>query len=625
MKKGIKVVTLDTETRGLEGEIFRAGMYDGEDYYDSENIDHLLRLLKNWSLYDHVHVYIHNLNFDLRKFAEKLVKPNNLYFKDMLFINNNVVTFPVNGIIFHDSFRILSSSLEKLCKAYGLEETEGKVKLDDYMKEQGYKNKEDFFKRVPADDPVLTYYLEMDCVSLYTVLERTREAAHMEWKEFVKCPTVASMAMRVYRTQFADDFKRATCTAWDTLEGKRAEQLIRKAYRGGRVEVFIPRMMGGFHYDVNSLYPYVMKVNDFPYGEFDEREGDQAQFVWSKRQKYGNNYCMGFVEASVHIPPLWIPPLPVNRDDKLIFPVGNVRDIWTMEELENAMRYGVEVIAVHRTLTFSRKAPLFHNFVMTYEDLKKNATGAKREFAKTMQNSLYGKFGTGRVKEGWFGKWQEDELRESGIDFKRVKNHVLNVEFLIAKKEISAKYIQPQLAAYVTSFARILLYNSIMAQVSKGDLVAYCDTDSMVCSSELPEDMVHDKDYGKWKKEYELEKALFLQPKLYYERTTEDIVLEDGTTVKKEIIKGKGIPKAILESFTEETYENILSAKQSGQEEFKLYDGLMQLPKFGALMKNDLPMETIVHIKKSLNLLAKEKRQMDYDNNSSSAHTIMDF
>jgi hypothetical protein len=40
---------------------------------------------------------------------------------------------------------------------------------------------------------------------------------------------------------------------------------IRHAYRGGVVNVFKPKLKGGFIYDINSLYPHAMTM-DMPTG-----------------------------------------------------------------------------------------------------------------------------------------------------------------------------------------------------------------------------------------------------------------------------------------------------------------------------------------------------------------------
>ena len=52
------------------------------------------------------------------------------------------------------------------------------------------------------------------------------------------------------------------------LSGKIAEN-IRKGYTGGAVDMYIPQLIKAkkiFAYDVNSLYPSVMKDKEYPIG-----------------------------------------------------------------------------------------------------------------------------------------------------------------------------------------------------------------------------------------------------------------------------------------------------------------------------------------------------------------------
>ena len=52
------------------------------------------------------------------------------------------------------------------------------------------------------------------------------------------------------------------------LSGK-IEDDIRQGYTGGAVDMFIPKAPAGmkiYAYDVNSLYPFVMKTFKFPIG-----------------------------------------------------------------------------------------------------------------------------------------------------------------------------------------------------------------------------------------------------------------------------------------------------------------------------------------------------------------------
>jgi hypothetical protein len=54
---------------------------------------------------------------------------------------------------------------------------------------------------------------------------------------------------------------------------------FQKGYTGGSVDVFKPYGLKIFRYDVNSLYPYVMKKFEVPVGNPTFFEGDVYKFV----------------------------------------------------------------------------------------------------------------------------------------------------------------------------------------------------------------------------------------------------------------------------------------------------------------------------------------------------------
>ena len=71
-KKPIKLITLDTETYdGLKGKLKRIAIYDGEEVhygYQFSDVEPFLLQYKKEGYA--VHVYIHNMEFDLRKIPE---------------------------------------------------------------------------------------------------------------------------------------------------------------------------------------------------------------------------------------------------------------------------------------------------------------------------------------------------------------------------------------------------------------------------------------------------------------------------------------------------------------------------------------------------------------------------
>lgn len=135
-RREIKLFTLDTETRGLDGDVFRIGLFDGKQYYTGYTFADVLPVFEKYKAYD-CHVYIHNLDFDLSKIIAELRDYAEPTFNNSLFINGNIVTFTASHIILHDSFRLLPSSLENLCRDFDLLEG-GKMDIVDYMEENNY-------------------------------------------------------------------------------------------------------------------------------------------------------------------------------------------------------------------------------------------------------------------------------------------------------------------------------------------------------------------------------------------------------------------------------------------------------------------------------------------------------
>lgn len=616
IEKPVMIWTLDTETRGLFGEIFRIGLYNGTDYYHGYKLDDVYHVFALFEDYEH-HVFIHNLDFDLSKMAEELLK--DVSFEDSIFIHNNIATFHTGGITFHDSLKLLPSSLKQLSEDFNLGEA-SKISLEDHLKEHGYKDEKDYFERVDPDEPMLNLYLEHDCTSLYKIIMEVIKISGLDKPTFLKCPTTASLSMRVFRENYPDDYKDATSTNYRGKWGEFIEGFIRLGYYGGRTEVFKPLLLDGFHYDVNSLYPYVMKVNEFPIGHYKFYSGSKAFSYF--RAWLDTHIGAGFAEANVFVPDhLNIPPLPKRHMGKLIFPVGNISGVWTFPELELALKYGCKIKDVKQIVYFEKTYPIFKEFVEEFEEIKKTSVGAKRTFAKLVQNALYGKFGMNRKRQTLLDIEKKDELLEKGLvegeDFFTSFHPVLNKEFIQTEMRANAQYIQPHLAAYVTSYARILLYEGLMNPASGSK--SYCDTDSIACQNEFDSDLVHEHEYGKWKLESKIERGVFIQPKLYYEKGLND----KGKMVKT--VKAKGIPKDVLKTFGEETYNEILERIAAGEERIELFEKKKVRKKFVTMLKAGEGFDTAQIIKKGINLRAKQKRIMDYAGNQSQPHKVMDF
>lgn len=680
-KKPIKLFTLDTETRGLFGDIFRVGLYDGERYFVSNTFKEIKNILSKYTINYDCHIFIHNLDFDLSKMVNELMPTANL--KKSIFINNNVTVFQASitstqhseeneiisqPITFHDSNKIIMGRLKNICRDFGLDTDKAKIELKDHIINLGwakdrkgnpikdindydsFESEGYYFMNVDPWEKELNEYLRMDCVSLYEVVSMIHEISGLAITEFLKCPTTASLAMRVFQMNYEEDYNLAISTNYYGITGEINEQFIRDSYCGGRTEVFAPYIKEGFHYDVNSLYPYVMKTFPMPYGKPTMYKGDKAREMFKYWYNFGQG--AGFMEIDIHIPDtLHIPPLPVKRMKKLIFPVGNIKGTWTFEEIKMALEVGCKIIKIHRCLFFDKVDYIFKDFVSFYENIKNNSEGAKKVFAKLMQNSLYGKFGMRRVRKTLLDIDQleqcEKRLDTKGYRYIVLENPLIDGEkFIEAEIASKAPYIQPHIAAYVTSLARIVLYKGLMEQQEKG-YVAYCDTDSIACKTKMDDSKVHNKEYGKWKLESEIVEGIFLQPKTYWEKHGELEEDAEGNLVNVETKKFKGIPSRKMEDITSETYKKIFSKLQDLQKRiaageviskdeayFPLYIDKdtgekttdKKRIKFATSLKNGKTnFDEHYEITKGIVLTNMQKREMDYINNTSRPHKLMEF
>lgn len=297
---------------------------------------------------------------------------------------------------------------------------------------------------------------------------------------------------------------------------KPVRRFFKRAYYGGRVEIFRMKGRGRIEYaDINSLYPFVMQ-QPFPDVNNLTRDG-----------RYG------VVEATVEIPASHIPPLPVRLGGKLMFPVGRVRGAWCTCELDYARTLGVRVLEVHAKVGADTLTEPFKAYVrQCYSERQRADSPLANTMWKLLMNSLYGKFGT-------------DGKAQRLVDPATVEEPT-GKEFFVGELMVVEVETEPPLyanilwSAWCTALARIQLHRGLLA-VSKVGALLYCDTDSIIWrnparKSPLP----FGKGLGAWKLEARIRSFEAVAPKVYRYTTRE------GTTVK-----AKGIPHDLAAQFLE--------------------------------------------------------------------------
>lgn len=376
---------------------------------------------------------------------------------------------------FYDSSALLPFALKRVTKEFNVTHQKGEI---DYEK-------------ITKITPELLTYLESDCVGLYESLEKL-----FSWpliKKAGPAKSLASQSLRVLRTTLKKPIA-ALSRSWD--------QRIRRAYAGGRTEIFrcTFESMGEGHrlkcYDVNSLYPYVMRENEYPNTvdyETDEFEKDKP----------------GFWECEVDVPrDMHIPPIGVVHNKKYIFPTGCFEATLTTEEVNYARRSGCN-IKVREGVVFSNAGYVFREFVDTLYRIRESCDRGSVDstVAKLLLNSCYGRFGLNHEKSKIVFDDGRTGLRMLGGRETIIRANDKNYRLMEESVELDS-FSNVAIAAYVTANARIHMHRILR---ECGEDAYYTDTDSIFTTRDLPTGT----GLGQLKLEYECESACFLLPKTY--------------------------------------------------------------------------------------------------------------
>ena len=514
----VNIVTWDIETRGLGGELVIGGVYDGNDYQEFLTWEEFFNIIKRMP--NNTCFYAHNGGrYDNRPLLynafEKAFKVKNI-----LVIQGGVIfKIKINGRTydFRDSVYLMPGSLKDLCKAFNVSQTKKEFDIIEWIE-----------NNCPITDEVKTY-LKYDCLSLYELLEKF-------YREFDVNDVKLTIASTAFNILLKDEAKRK---ALENYISKEDEIEIRKAYKGGRCEVYIREGENLFKYDVNSMYPHMMRSFLYPAGNMHKFTDKEEIDIYINKFEW-----LGVVKANIKIPYQHIPYLVYKEPNKkrLIAPVGSWTDYITTFEYKEALKRGYE-IDILKAYLYSKKENHFKDYVDHYYNIKKTSKGAKKQIAKLMLNSVYGKFGQKRVNDKIY---TFDEIKTKKLnlcDFFPMDTNM----FVKEEAFYHDRRVNPVIALFVTAYARHILYLGIENILKKGGNVYYADTDAIITDIKLDNELVSDTELGKWSLEEEnIGEYIAIEPKLY---------ICDGK------VKAKGIPKEKREKLNHEDFKEMLKEK----------------------------------------------------------------
>jgi hypothetical protein len=502
-----RIAVLDLETDPFEyGKLiqpFVAGFYDGETFTSFWSKDCVARLVAMLADAPEPYtIYAHNGGrFDFFYLLEYIER-------ELRIVNGRIIQAWLGPHELRDSFAIMPFALESYHKTpidYD------KFKLD---------------RREQFRDEI-TSYLKDDCKDLYTLCQTFNA-------EFGNALTIGSASMKqlkkfhtfatgneIYDAKFRKDF-----------------------YFGGRNQVFRAGIIRApiRVYDVNSMYPFVMRDCLHPVSTgiyIDSKVNDQTAFVSVEGRNYG-----AFPTR--------------NKDNSLDFTRENGIFHTTIHEFNTALETGAfKPRKILKTYGFSRResfADFVNHFYNARNKARANGDKIRTLFYKFVLNSGYGKFAQNPENyKDWYiteyGEFPKDwhECTKACVEECRDRwtpSFISGNDYIIWSRPLKEHhYFNIATGASITGAARAMLLKGIRAARNP----YYCDTDSIVCES-LTGVTVSDSDLGAWKIECTGDRAAICGKKLY--------AIWDGETGVKKAHKGARL-----------TYEDIWKVANGGEVE----------------------------------------------------------
>lgn len=469
--KLINIAVIDAETDpflyGRAPQAFAWGFYDGTTYADfwgDSATDELIAYIE--SIEEPLLIYAHNGGkFDFFYLIEKGCVND-----PIMLINGRVVKLGIGRHELRDSYAIIPIPLA----AYQKDE----INYDWFERAVREKHKAD-----------ILHYLATDCENLYSLVRAFVD-------RFGAMLTVGSTAIKEIGK--LHPIKRGD---------QKHDEKFRPWYYGGRVSVLEPGITkDAFNvYDVNSMYPYVMRDFKHPSGQKYLTVSNAEIDIYGNIKGYPNRPYFAELELSENkkaLPTRTKTGLSFDQTDGLFFACSH--------EIKTALKHRLIKIKkcnIAYVPTSLMQFNLFvDKFIIEKIEGKQTKNKIKEIFAKFMLNSGYGKFGQNPEHYQDYHIKRYDQKIPS-------RDWYLFIDYgeweIWAKPSPKPRYFDVAIAASITSAARSVLLDALQA----ADRPMYCDTDSIICRS--LDKYQHENELGAWKLEASGDTLAIAGKKLY--------------------------------------------------------------------------------------------------------------
>lgn len=414
-----------------------------------------------------VTLYFHNLDFDMLFFLKNEIVKRNIEDCNLINSGNLTLGFKVKNIEFRNSLSLFPMSLKKLVNVFT------KVEDKEWL--------EDKSNVLDLDDETLVTYCSKDCIYLHNALLKFSTYFKENWGVKSLKLTTPAMALHIFKNNFAPQ-------GFFELNRRNEDFFNKNYYFGGHTEKFIndKKVFRGVHYyDVNSLYPHIMKNTRFINSKL------KRTFPTIKNlKKLIKNDTLFYCELVVDINSENLRFFPVlDEKNKInLYPFGEHTLKLSEIGVKFILKYGgwENIIKINHILIGeeNKEINLFNDYVSTFYGLRKSDFSNDLIF-KLLLNSLYGKFGQKTVRDIKVINSTRESMPKNQIDYDGV--HISTYEE--ETKHFSRKFNRLDIAGKITEGGRLLMAEYINKLREYGE-VYYTDTDSIMTNVNM---MEHDE------------------------------------------------------------------------------------------------------------------------------------
>ncbi len=444
-------------------------------------VEDVLQFLVKASNSNHIDVYVHNLNFEGGVLIEYLTSSKSLFSIYSLGANLYWVDFYylMKVVRFRCSYKLIPLSLRAIRGLESIDPTftsssKASPAPQYDLRVLPYENHE----RRGDLHTCEVCEAGMGCLSDIKALKKClnnlfKVINRIDNRLLYSSYSAASLSHKLF-------FKYFNCKKIEKSIPKKDEAFVRRAYKGGRCEVFGNPRVGEVvkYFDFPGMYAQCM-LEKFHNGRSEMTTTKDIGFPGFHNVTYQT--CGGD-----------FPILPSHSETgKLVFANGTSTGTFWFEELVYFIENGGRVLKKHFSLVYDKFEPVFQDYSEFFDETRRMG-GYYKVFAKLMVNSLYGSMALRGEEYYNYVTFSESEFERILQDLNVHSFYKLNSVYILVilrDYKFRAMFKDGQIgsrsgrnvsySAAITAKARVKLHMFAKEVIRDGGRILYLDTDSV--------------------------------------------------------------------------------------------------------------------------------------------------